>query len=60
MPSINTISVEQLTRLVGTSKCPALIDVRPDDDFAADPRLVPGAVRRSHVDVRQWAQEFRE
>ncbi|MFZ0205271.1 MAG: sulfurtransferase/chromate resistance protein [Roseiarcus sp.] len=60
MPSINTISVEQLTRLVGTPKCPALIDVRPDDDFAADARLLPAAIRRSHADVRRWAQEFHE
>ena len=60
MPSINAISVEQLTRLIGTPKCPTLIDVRPDDDFAADPRLVPGSIRRSYAGVRQWAQEFRE
>jgi rhodanese-related sulfurtransferase len=60
VPSINAISIEQLTRLIGTPKCPALIDVRPDDDFAADPRLVPGSIRRSYAGVRQWAQEFRE
>ena len=60
MSSINSISVEQLTRLIGTPKCPALIDVRPDDDFTADPRLLPSAVRRAHAEVRQWEQEFRE
>lgn len=58
MSSINTISLEQLARLVGTPKCPVLVDVRMDDDFAADPRLLPGALRRSHENVRQWAQEF--
>ena len=41
MPSINTISVDKLARLIGTPKCPLLIDVRTDEDFAADPRLVP-------------------
>ena len=48
MPSINTISVDKLARLIGTPNCPALIDVRTDEDFAADPRLIPGAVRRRH------------
>ena len=44
MSSINTISSDKLARLIGTPKCPALIDVRTDEDFAADPRLIPGAI----------------
>jgi rhodanese-related sulfurtransferase len=59
MSSINAISVEQLARLIGTPKCPALIDVRSDEDFAADPRLLPGALRRPHAGLRQWSQELR-
>src|SRR5271169_6676071 len=59
MPSINAISVEQLTRLIGTPKCPALIDVRTDDDFVADPRLVPGSVRRSFDTAFECSAEFR-
>jgi rhodanese-related sulfurtransferase len=59
MSSINAISVEQLARLVGTPRCPALIDVRSDEDFATDPRLLPGALRRSPGDLRHWTQEFR-
>ena len=47
MPSPTTISIDKLARLVGTPNCPALIDVRTDEDFAADPRLIPGAVRRA-------------
>ena len=35
MSSINSISPEKLTRLVGTPNCPAIIDVRDNDDFAA-------------------------
>jgi rhodanese-related sulfurtransferase len=58
MSSINTISVEKLIRLVGTPKCPALIDVRTDEDFTAEPRLVPGSVRRSAVDPSGWVEEF--
>ncbi len=54
MSSINAISVEQLARLVGTPKCPALIDVRADEDFAADPRLIPGAARRPAASAADW------
>ena len=46
MSSINTISIDKLARLIGTPECPVLIDVQTDEDFAADPRLIPGAVRR--------------
>jgi rhodanese-related sulfurtransferase len=34
---------------------PALIDVRLDEDFSADPRLIPGASRRAHRHVQDWA-----
>ena len=46
MPSPNTISPDKLARLIGRPDTPALIDVCTDEDFAANPRLVPGAVRR--------------
>jgi rhodanese-related sulfurtransferase len=55
MSSYSSISVEKLSRLIGTANAPALIDVRLDEDFAADPRLIPGAVRRSHRDIQDWA-----
>ena len=58
MSSINSISIEKLARLVGTPHCPVLVDVRTDEDFKADPRLVPGATRRPHGDVSDWAGEF--
>jgi rhodanese-related sulfurtransferase len=56
--AINSISVDKLVRLIGTPRCPALIDVRPKDDFDSSPRLIPGSVRRTHSDVSQWAGEF--
>ena len=43
MSSVNSISPQKLARLVGVPHSPALIDVRTDDDFAADPRLIPAA-----------------
>jgi rhodanese-related sulfurtransferase len=58
MSSFNTISIDKLVRLIGTPKCPALIDVCTDEDFACDPRLIPGAVRRSFADVADWAHQF--
>lgn len=48
MSGPNEISVEKLHRLIGTPSCPQLIDVRTDDDFADDPRLVPTATKLAH------------
>jgi rhodanese-related sulfurtransferase len=55
MSSYSSISTEKLSRLIGTAHAPALIDLRIDEDFAADPRLIPGAIRRSHLDLQDWA-----
>ncbi|WP_338530644.1 sulfurtransferase/chromate resistance protein [Nitratireductor thuwali] len=44
-----------IARLIGTPQCPTLIDVRTEEDFSADPRLVPGSGRRSHQDVQDWS-----
>ena len=33
MSSINTISIDKLARLIGTPHCPALVDVRTEEDF---------------------------
>jgi len=55
MPSPTTISIDKLFRLIGTPNCPALIDVRTDEDFAAEPRLIPGSVRRPFDRVEAWA-----
>jgi rhodanese-related sulfurtransferase len=58
MSSINTISIDKLARLIGTPHCPALIDVRTDDDFNANPRLIPSSMRRPHTAPSDWAPEF--
>ncbi|MEH2513123.1 rhodanese-related sulfurtransferase [Nitrobacteraceae bacterium AZCC 1564] len=55
MSAINSISADKLGRLIGTPACPILIDVRTDDDFAVDPKLIPTAIRRNHHDVAEWA-----
>lgn len=51
MPSPNEISVSQLSRLIGTPEAPILIDVCIDEDFDADPRLIPGASRHLFADI---------
>src|SRR6266436_8564603 len=58
MSSPTTISPDKLARLIGTANIPALIDVRTDEDFAADQRLIPGAVRRNHQKAADWGKEF--
>ena len=58
MPFPTSISTDKLARLIGTANTPALIDVRAEEDFAADPRLIPGAARRNHHDAAEWGQEF--
>ena len=58
MPSTTAITVPQLSRLVGLPAAPVIIDVRIDEDFDADPRLLPGSFRRDFKTVSQWAAEF--
>jgi rhodanese-related sulfurtransferase len=58
MSAPTTISSDKLIRLIGTPKTPVLIDVRTEEDFAADQRLIPGAVRRDHRQAADWGGEF--
>jgi rhodanese-related sulfurtransferase len=58
MPSTTAITVQQLSRLVGLPDAPELIDVRVDDDYNADPRLLPASRRRDFKTVSNWAGEF--
>jgi rhodanese-related sulfurtransferase len=60
MSSYTTISPEKLSRLIGTANTPALIDVRTADDFADDPRLIPGAIRHKADEAPHWAEDYLE
>ena len=51
MPSPNEITPTQLNRLIGTPAAPLLIDLRIDEDFDDDPRLIPGSFRHAHTDL---------
>jgi rhodanese-related sulfurtransferase len=59
MPSTTLITTPQLSRLMGLPQAPAIVDVRSDDDYSADPRLLPGSLRRDYRAVSQWALEYR-
>jgi rhodanese-related sulfurtransferase len=55
MPSPTEITVTQLSRLIGLPGAPAIVDVRDEDDFAADPRLIPGSRHHDYRAVESWA-----
>ena len=50
MPAFNAISPDKLIRLIGTSACPAIIDVRPDAQ-----ELLPASSLRPPANVSEWA-----
>ncbi len=58
MAAPDTITQAQLARLVGTPDAPIVLDVRVDEDFAADPRMLPTSRRYSHHDVAGWAPAY--
>jgi rhodanese-related sulfurtransferase len=58
MSSPGSISPQKLARLIGRPDCPTLIDVQTEEDLAADPRLLPGALHRPFASVGDWAAEF--
>ena len=59
MTAPTEISVSQLARLIGTPDAPRIVDVRVDDDVAADPRRIPGSVMRNYRDAGTWGAAYR-
>ncbi len=55
MSSFTSISPDKLWRLIGTPNAPLLVDVRTDDDFNADQRLIPGSIHRPYQHISDWA-----
>jgi rhodanese-related sulfurtransferase len=58
MPSNTDITVAQLSRLIGLSNAPAIIDVRDNDDYAADPRLLPCTLKRDWDKTTSWIEAW--
>jgi rhodanese-related sulfurtransferase len=59
MSSPTTITLAQLSRLIGTPQAPFIIDVSIDDDFDADPRLIPTAIRHPYAEVAALVPRLR-
>jgi rhodanese-related sulfurtransferase len=59
MPATTLITTQQFSRLIGLANTPAIVDVRIDDDYRADPRLVPGSLRREYKSIASWASDYR-
>lgn len=59
MPQPNAISPLQLLRRIGLPDAPLIVDVRTDEDFERDPRMLPGAVRKPFETVSAWAAGLR-
>jgi rhodanese-related sulfurtransferase len=58
MATPDAITVAQLSRLIGTPDAPLTLDVRTDEDHAADPRALPANARRDHRTVASWAGAY--
>ena len=58
MASLSQITVFQLARLIGTAEAPVILDVCIDEDFDADPRLIPTARRHPHDAIQALVPEL--
>jgi rhodanese-related sulfurtransferase len=58
MPLPTEITVPQLSRIIGLPNAPLLIDVRADEEFEADPRVIPTARRHDHRETSAWARQY--
>jgi rhodanese-related sulfurtransferase len=53
MSGPQSISVEKLSKLLGTPTAPVIIDVRLEEDFVLDRRFLPTARRAAHAEILQ-------
>ncbi|WP_170513957.1 chromate resistance protein ChrB domain-containing protein [Ruegeria atlantica] len=58
MPAPNSITPKQLMRLIGTPQAPVLVDICLDEDFTADPYLIPGSLRHPAKDIDGIAERI--
>jgi rhodanese-related sulfurtransferase len=58
MTSPSEITVAQLSRLVGLPGAPVLADVRTDQEYKSDLRLVPTAQRHTSIGVEGWCRRY--
>lgn len=53
MAAPDEITPAQLLRLIGTPECPVIVDVCTDEDFAAEPFLVPSSFRHPFAETER-------
>ncbi|MEM7070774.1 MAG: chromate resistance protein ChrB domain-containing protein [Pseudomonadota bacterium] len=58
--SSNALLPSALSQLIGTPKCPLIIDIRIDEDFTLYPKILPTSIRLSFREVEHWANRFQE
>jgi rhodanese-related sulfurtransferase len=51
-----SVSVTELVGLLTGEGGPLLIDLRKEPDYAEDPRLLPGAAKRSLEEIETWGK----
>jgi len=51
MPAPNSMTASALLDKLGAPLSPRIVDVCVDEDFSADPYLIPGSVRHPHTDM---------
>jgi rhodanese-related sulfurtransferase len=52
MPAPDAISTDKLAKLIGTPRCPIILDVRRDAVRAEDPCVLPGARTLTDADIK--------
>jgi len=55
MPAPDAITNDKLLKLIGTPRCPVILDNRRDPIRAEDPRLLPGARALSDAEMEPAA-----
>jgi len=58
MPSPTEITVAQLSRIIGLPDAPLLVDVRAEDEFRVDPRIIPTARHHDFRGKAGWAKQY--
>jgi rhodanese-related sulfurtransferase len=57
MTDLSRISANELNALVGTARCPLIVDVRREAAFKAAPTRIAGALWHDHMSVDQLPQD---
>lgn len=58
MAAPDTITVAQLSRLIGTPDAPLILDVRTAEERAGDARMLPASLPRDPRTVSAWAADY--